>query len=543
MGAVKRIALAVFIGVPIFGLMLPSFAGRIVWTVLIASLPLFIILVGYHRWRRICPLAFFARLPARLNWAGVRKASPWLEANYHVVAFSVFFFSLWLRLVATNGDGRAIAAFFVLLSLTALLFGALYTGKTWCNYICPVSFIEKMYTEPNGLRDTANSQCARCTACKKSCPDINEENGYWKEIESRPKRFVYFAYPGLVFAFYFYYFLQSGTWDYYFSGTWTNQVNLVRTAFLPGHDKATAGFFFLPAVPRAAASALVLGACALLSFFVFSRLEQLIGGWLRRPSPETDAVHVRHVMFSVAAFAALVTFYTFAGAPTLRLVHWAPRLFFSVVVVTATLSLVRRLPRSRQTFAEETLARNIVKHWEWPDLKPPKNLREAFLIHTIRLRESAEGCTRLLEAYKEAVREALADGFVTLDVVNVLESLRNQLHIKPADHEKIVAALAEEERVRISDASSQLSAEKRLQLASYRRALDEYLNRVLAAQGAPDENFIRRLRRDFRVTEEEHLAALFELLGGVPESGNYLVLAFLQSWSAGHGAAAARKSK
>jgi hypothetical protein len=48
----------------------------------IASLPLFIVLVGYHRWRRICPLAFVAQLPARLNRPGTRKAGPRLEANY-----------------------------------------------------------------------------------------------------------------------------------------------------------------------------------------------------------------------------------------------------------------------------------------------------------------------------------------------------------------------------------------------------------------------------------------------------------------------------
>jgi hypothetical protein len=33
--------------------------------------------------------------------------------------------SLWLRLIATNGDGHAIAAFVGLLSLTSLLFGVL----------------------------------------------------------------------------------------------------------------------------------------------------------------------------------------------------------------------------------------------------------------------------------------------------------------------------------------------------------------------------------------------------------------------------------
>ncbi|HEY0385517.1 MAG TPA: 4Fe-4S binding protein, partial [Pyrinomonadaceae bacterium] len=216
-------ALVIFIAVPAFAHMMQSMAGRVVWTMAVASLPLFIVLVGYHRWRRICPLAFFAQIPVRLRRPGTKKASVWLEANYYYVSFAVFFVSLWLRLIATNGDGHAITAFFVLISLAALIFGAFYTGKTWCNYICPVSFIEKIYTEPHGLRETRNSQCAKCTACKKFCPDINEENGYWKEIESQPKKFAYFFFPGLVFGFYFYYYLQAGTWDYYYGGSWTNE--------------------------------------------------------------------------------------------------------------------------------------------------------------------------------------------------------------------------------------------------------------------------------------------------------------------------------
>ena len=185
----------------------------------------------------------------------------------------MFFIGLWLRLVWTNGDGVALAVFFVGISLLALLFGVLFTGKTWCNYICPVSFIEKIYTEPHGLRETRNSQCTKCTACKKACPDINEENGYWKEIESPSKRFAYFAYPGLVFGFYFYYWMQSGGWDYYFSGSWTNQPGVAQFAFLPGTDSNTAGFFFLQVVPRALAAALTLAVCALISAGVFSLLE------------------------------------------------------------------------------------------------------------------------------------------------------------------------------------------------------------------------------------------------------------------------------
>jgi hypothetical protein len=512
----KWVALAVFIAVPVFAHahMMEALAGRIVWTVVVAGIPLFIVLVGYHRWRRICPLAFFAQIPVRLKRPGIKKASPWLEANYYYVSFAIFFFSLWMRLIATNGDGHAISAFFVMISLAALIFGAFYTGKTWCNYICPLSFIEKIYTEPHGLRETENSQCTKCTACKKSCPDINEENGYWKEIDSRPKRFVYFAFPGLVFGFYFYYYLQAGDWAYYFNGQWTKQSYVMHWAFLPGRDAETAGFFFWQSAPRALASILTLGACALISYLLFSTLEGPIGRWLKRRDPETDAGRLRHVMFTIAAVTAFVIFYTFAGAPTLWRAPWAvPHLFLILVVLTATLYLARRLRRRQTMFAEETLARNVIKRWEWPD-QPPRDLHEAFLLHNIRTRESAKGAAQVLEGYKDAVREALANGFVTREEVQMLESLRNQLQIKKADHEKIMAALAEEERAMFNDPSKQISAEKRLQLETYRHALENYLERVLAAEGTYDDSFILQLRSEYRVTKEEHAAVLDELLGG-----------------------------
>ncbi|HKQ99814.1 MAG TPA: cyclic nucleotide-binding domain-containing protein, partial [Pyrinomonadaceae bacterium] len=512
---IKWVALAVFVAIPVFAHMpmMEALSGRIVWTVVVAGIPLFIVLIGYHRWRRLCPLAFFAQIPVRLKRPGIKKASPWLEANYYYVSFGVFFFSLWMRLIATNGDGHAISAFFVMIAMAALIFGSFYTGKTWCNYICPLSFIEKIYTEPHGLRETKNSQCTKCTACKKSCPDINEENGYWKEIDSRPKRFVYYAFPGLVFGFYFYYYLQAGDWRYYFDGQWTKQAYIMHWAFMPGHDAETAGFFFWHSVPRALAAVLTLAVCALVSYCLFAALERPIGRFLKRRDPETEAGRVRHVMFTIAAFAAFTTFYTFAGAPTLWRAPWAvPHLFLIVVLLTATLYLARRMRRRQTMFAEETLARSVVKRWEWTD-QPPRDLHEAFLLHTIRTRESAKGAAQVLEGYKDAVREALANGFVTREEVQMLESLRNQLQIKKADHDKIMAALAEEERALFLDPEKQISAEKRLQLETYRHALENYLDRVLAAEGTYDDSFIVQLRSEYRVTREEHAAVLDEVLG------------------------------
>jgi hypothetical protein len=506
-------ALAVFLAYPFFAWLAPHRAGRILWTIALPLIPLTIVLAGYHRWRRICPLAWFAQLPAKLGRPGERRASHRLQANYYYAVFAIFVVSLWLRLVATNGSGAALAVFLLLISLAAFVFGAIFTGKTWCNYVCPVSFVEKIYTEPRGLRPTANSQCEKCTACKPACPDINQENGYWKEVLSAPKRFVYYAFPGVVFGFYYYYYLQSGTWDYYFGGKWTFEPGVLGTAFRRGLDTATAGFFFWPALPRAAAAILTLVMAGLLSFGLFSLLEWYLGGRLRHGDEVMDTAGVRHITFTVAAFAAFITFYAFAGAPTLRLIPAAPWLMQILVVSTATLFLARRFTRRQRAFAEETVARQIIRRWAWADMKPPEDLHEAFLIHTIRSQTHASGYAKLLEVYKESVREAVASGFVSRAEVQRLESLRNQLQISTGDHEKIMADLAEEERARIADPALQVSAEKRLQLDSYSRALKSYLERVSLGATMPDDSFIRHLRQEYAVTPQEHGAILDELMG------------------------------
>jgi hypothetical protein len=221
-------------------------------------------------------------------------------------------------------------------------------------------------------------------------------------------------------------------------------------------------------------------------------------------------------MFSLAGFTAFVVFYSFAGQPSLRKLTFlpAPQLVNLIVVITATLFLVRRLRRTPTGFAEETLARSIIKHWKWADMRPPHDLREAFLVHNIKSRESDREAVKALEVYSDAVREVIADGFVAREEVKLLEHLRARLQIKKSDHEKVMALLAKEERALLNSASGHLNVEKRLQLETYARALRNFIERVIAAQGDPDDTFIVRLRSEYAVTEAEHMAVLDELLGG-----------------------------
>ena len=504
----RGVAAAGFPGFVAFSILMPGIAGRVFWTVAIAALPLFFVLAGYHRWRRICPLAFIAQIPAGRGRPGRRRAGKWLQAHAYHVSFGVLLVSLWLRLVATNGDGYTLAAFLVAIAGAAFATDRVYTGKTWCNYICPVSFVEKVYTEPRSLRPTPNSQCPKCTACKPACPDINEESSYWKEILLPSKRQAYYAFPGLVLAFYAFYFMQAGAWEYYFSGRWTNQIGLLQTAFLPGTNAATAGLFFLPAVPRAISAAAILLAGAAASTVCFSVAEPRVARWLaNRGRDRDDGAAARHVLFTIAAFTAFVTFYTFAGAPTLRLVPGLPHLFQIVVVCAATVALARRLGRHRSDFTEETLARQILAQWPWTDA-PPRDLREAVLIHRIRSQSNEEARIRAVEMYKNAVRETVNSGIVSRAEIHCLETIRDEMRISQADHERVMTELAEEDRG--PDAAVVVSPEKRLQLETYGEALAVQL---ASGHQAADDGIVRALRGEYGVTEDEHALVLDRLLG------------------------------
>jgi len=507
----RRSALVVFVGLIGLGVVDRLHAGRVVWTVVIASLPLLVVLAGYHRWRRICPLGLLAQLPVRFGLGGHRRAGGWMQRNAYYLSFAVFLVSLWLRLVVTNGDGYAIAWFLLTLSAIAIAVDAVFTGKTWCNYVCPVLFVEKLYTEPRGLRETTNSQCGTCTACRPTCPDINEENSFWKEILAPAKRSVYFAFPGVVLGFYGYYFLQSGTWAYYFGGSWTSQTGLFRTAFIPGASAATAGFYFLPALPRAVAAAGTLLGAGVISFVVFRSLEAPLGRLLSRPGEDVDAAATRSMAFAVAAFAAFIGFYSFAGAPTLRLVPGLPHLFQVLVVSVATLCLARRVWRRKTTFAEETLARRIIAKWPWQDVTPPRDLREAFLIHTIRSQSHEDARRQLRDLYKSAVRDIVESGVVSRTEVHRLASLRQQLHMSDADHELVMAELADEGGVLATGPSRGTSPEKQLQLSTYAEALAVHLEQQRSSTAA-DDAFVRELRNRYGVTTDEHLQVVDRLL-------------------------------
>ena len=459
---------------------------RVFWTMLLPLLVLAIVLMGFPLWRNLCPLAFFGELTRVRNRGTQRRVPEWLERWFFVVLFGLLLAMLVLRLVATNGDGRWLAGLLVALALAAAASNWFFTGKTWCNFFCPVGLIERIYTEPSSLpRNASSSQCRRCTACKRACPDIDQENAYWRDLTSSGRRFAVFAFPGLVLAFYVYFWLRHGDWEAYFDGRWTLLPASAELALGPG-------FFFAPQVPAVVAATLTLVALSLASYALFRVLETGIGLFVAQDERR------RHLALSIAAFTAFNVFYLFAGAPTLRKLPGGPRALAFVAPLVATMFLVKRWPRTRERFVRErsvaAMARNLPLA-----ARPPEGAEVSAWIRT-----EPHDREQRLTAYVQTLRDILADGLVGGSELRLLEEVREQLGISPAEHARTLALLSEEERD-LLERDRAASIERRVQLEGYRTALTEALLRK-----AP-ENELAELRQAFGVNLGVHQALLAQL--------------------------------
>jgi hypothetical protein len=454
-------------------------------------LPLSIVLMGFANWRQVCPLAWFGELGRKLNHGKQRRVPRWFERWFFVVTFVVLLAMLVLRLVATNGDGWWLSGLLAGAAMAAVLTNGIFTGKTWCNFVCPVGLVERIYTEPNSLPRTANSQCVRCTACKSSCPDIDQENAYWRDLTTRARRIAIYAFPGLVLGFYTYYWLRYGDWEAYFDGRWTRLP--VSTDLVFG-----AGFFFVPAVPAFVAATLTLLGFSLAAYVVFRAIEALIRRVL------LDEERSRHVALGLAAFTAFSIFYVFAGAPTLREIPGGVRTLAFVAPLLATLFLVQRLTRTHQGFIREKSAAALLRSWPFEE-PPPDDPAEVWA----RVKAGEFAQEQKFAAYANTVRGVIADGLIRVDQLRLLEGVREQLGISERDHQKILARLTEEERDML-DQDRVGGIEERVQLDGYETALAEAMLRH-----APT-NEIVELRRAFGVSREAHEALIKRMRG---ESG------------------------
>ncbi|MBD3355253.1 4Fe-4S binding protein [Candidatus Woesearchaeota archaeon] len=95
--------------------------------------------------------------------------SMWLR----VPIFAIMMIFMFFRLAQTQGIVNKIGMVFVIMCLTttliAVLFGILFSPRTWCTF-CPMGTLQKMIGGNKYKLKVDLDRCTRCGACLKCCP-------------------------------------------------------------------------------------------------------------------------------------------------------------------------------------------------------------------------------------------------------------------------------------------------------------------------------------------------------------------------------------
>ncbi len=490
----------------------------IFWAIVVPSSIFILLIFGHELWRRICPLSFLSQIPRALGWqrqlqrvnpqtGKVRyelakvKPGSWLGRNYVYLQFGLLYLGLCARILFINSNRIALFLWFLATIVAAIVVGYLYGGKSWCNYFCPMSPVQKIYAEPRGLfgskahvgdQTITQSMCrivtedgkeqSACVACQNPCIDIDAERSYWDSITQPQQRFLYYCYIGLVVGYFGYYYLYAGNWDYYFSGAWAHQENQLDTLLNPGLYV----FNHAIPIPKLVAAPLTLAVSTALGYGLGCLLETRYRAYLQRSKQALSQEVVQHRIFTIATFIVFNFFFIFAGRPLILLMPLSLQfLYEGVLVGLSTLWLYQTWQRNPGVYSRESLATRLRRQLSRLQLNVAqflegRSLTDLTTDEVYVLAKVLPGFTREKrhDAYKGVLREALEEGYVnTSSSLEVLQQMRTELDISNEEHRLILEELGVEDPA-LLDPNQQRSRENLVRLTGYRRALE----RVLALQ-------------------------------------------------------------
>jgi hypothetical protein len=360
--------------------------ARLFWAAIVPTSIFILLTFGHELWRRVCPLSFLSQLPAALGLqrhiqsapsskgrlkrrvATVRKNS-WLARNHLYLQFGLLYLGLCLRILFINAERVLLGSFLLLTIACAIAVGYWFGGKSWCHYFCPMAPVQLIFSEPRGLLtskantstqsltqsmcrtvDPAGEEKSACVGCQSPCIDIDSERSYWQKITNHDKKFIYYAYIGLVFGFYWYYPLYAGNWEYYFSGHWTHENQLAIFW--------NSGFYLfnmaIP-IPRFLAVFFTLGGSSVFTYFIGTKIEKAYKAYLYRTHRYPGLVQLQHQIFTICTFIAFNLFFVFGGRPTILLLPLPIQcLYNGLIVFVSSLWFLRTWHRSYEIYVGES---------------------------------------------------------------------------------------------------------------------------------------------------------------------------------------------
>lgn len=466
-------------------LQMPFAMSALIWWAMIVPAAIFILLVfGHEFWRRICPLSFLSQIPRALGiqrkrktldpvtgevrWEGMTIAeTSWLGRNHLYFQFGLFVLGLGIRILFINSDRMALGSFLIATIFCAILIGYLFAGKSWCHYFCPMAPVQQIYTGPRSLLGSqtfreqkpaiTQSMCrtvdpqtgkefSACVGCKAACFDIDAEKTYWAELKKPGRRLVQYGYLGMVIAFYLYYFLYAGNWDYYFSGAWTRENDQIAKVFDTGF------YIYGYAIPIPKAIAVFITFAVLIAItvtigFILEKLCRRLVVWRGRPISAEQAQHLTFTLFTVASFW---TFFSYGARPSLNRLPLYPLLTFNaLIVLVGSVWLYRTLKRTRAQYERENMANSLRQQLQ--KLSIDSSLLEGRSLDELTPDEIYT-LVKVMQGVSERVRLQTYIGVVldllsqkTTDVSGSFEfcrKLREDLQLKDSDHFATIEAIA-----------------------------------------------------------------------------------------------------
>lgn len=458
-----------------------ALGAPIFWGVVIPSSIFILLIFGHELWRRICPLAFLSQISRALfprdGEGGLRsklkgdknkpskvKKDSWLGKNHLYLQLVLFYLGLCIRILFVNSSRMTLGIFLASTIIAAIIVGFYLDGKAWCQYFCPMAPVEKIYAEPRSLfgssahnqnsiaipqsmcrtLDEKGEEISACVACKTPCIDIDAERAYWHDITSPKQQWLYYGYIGLVVGYFGYYFLYSGSWNYYISGAWAHEPDQLS-------QMLDAGFYILGnpiPIPKVIAVPLTLAICAIGSHYLFRKVEKAYKAdrFIRGKTSKLELI--RHRLFTLCTFFAFNIFFVFAGRNFILLLPSPlPNLFSAMVGIASTLWLYKTWRRSSETYYRESLSNYLKKqlhNFEITAYLEGGSLEslavdEIYVLAKVLPNFSKE---RKMIGYREILKSLSQQESVDFNKSYVrLQNLRHMLCISEAEHENVIAEL------------------------------------------------------------------------------------------------------
>ena len=463
----------------------PGIGNDLFWNI---GLPLVILAVvlSHELWRRICPLSFVSQLFRALGWqrtvlnragkpqvAAVAETS-WLARHHIQLQWSLLIAGLTLRLLIVNSDGPILALLFAAALLAALISGWAYSGKAFCQYLCPFAPAQRILSGPRSLLSspahlgsaskTTQSMCrtlgaqgqeiSACVACARPCFDIDAERTYWHSLSGqRGMAWAWYSYPGLILAFFL--LIES----YAPAGGIAAGVDYLRDNLFAydGRLAAMAWQSVLPEgwppLPRLLAMPALLSAGGVLSERLFHWIEQLQVRQLRASSPELAKERAMHRTRLLASFAAINSYFFFKGTLLDDGSPLGSLELHLLVVAISSVWLYRSWDRDRGVYERESTSTSLRRRLArlGPQLDPLLAGRrlddlspgEVFVLaNALPAQETSQRRSIYLDVLRDLISQGRLERTASL---RALLDLRASLGLDDTDHQNALEILTAED--------------------------------------------------------------------------------------------------